>query len=108
MIYSYDGFTTLTNADPLDQHAQVLFNKPYIILCFNWQLFEHANISSGLHPAGKSDILDFHLSQIRNGAREIVNCLSMQFVTKTRQNYKKIVFSIKSTRMIRFFEYSTI
>ena len=75
-----NGLAAFAHADPLDWHVQVLFDEMNIRLCVGRQLVEGSNVLGALQPSRQSHILNFNLTEVGDGAREVVNFFAVQFV----------------------------
>lgn len=79
-----DRLSALSNPDPLHRHIQILLNKTHVVLSSFWQIAEVSNIDGRLLPSRQGRVLNFHLSQIRNGSWEVVDDFAVELVAKKK------------------------
>lgn len=87
-------FATLSHANPLDRHVEILLNEVHVVLGGFRQVTEISHVGCRLLPAWKRDVFNFHLSQIRDGAWEVVDDFAVELVAEIIKKIKLLKFTL--------------
>lgn len=77
LMHIDDGLTALSNAHPAHGHTQLALQKPDVALGILRQLLEVAHLLSGCLPARQHGVLHLDVSELGNGAGEVVKLLAI-------------------------------
>lgn len=91
LIHFDNWFASFADANPFDWHVKILFDEANVVLGIFGQVTEVPDVDSWFFPAWKRHVFNLYLTQVGDGAWEVIDNLAVELVAKKMIRNVKVV-----------------